>query len=139
MIAGFWSGLSGRLADQWAAVLLSPAFAFWALGLGAWLVSRPDTAARQRLVDGFTGLSGPAQISILVMGLLAIAASSVLVERLALPVLRALEGYWPRPLRALSRVLANRHRARLERLDKRWNDSTRAATTARRARTSSKS
>ena len=98
MIAGFWSGLSGRLADQWAAVLLSPAFAFWALGLGAWLVSRPDTAARQRLVDGFAGLSGPAQISILVMGLLAIAASSVLVERLALPVLRALEGYWPRPV-----------------------------------------
>lgn len=122
MIAGFWSGLSGQLAERWAALLLSPAFAFWALGLGAWLVSRPDAAARQRLVNGFTGLSGPAQISILIMGLLLIAASSVLVERLALPMLRALEGYWPRPLQRLTRSLAGRYRARQQRLETRWNE-----------------
>jgi hypothetical protein len=122
VIAGFWSGLTGKLAERWAAMLLSPAFAFWALGLGAWLISRPDAAARERLVDGFTGLPGPAQISVLVLALLVVASSSILVERLALPTLRMLEGYWPRPLRSVARALVRRKRARREALERRWNE-----------------
>ncbi len=122
MIASFWSGLGGKLAERWAAALLSPAFAFWALGLGAWLISRHNAAGRQRLVDGVDGLSGPAQISLLVLALLVVAASSVLAERLALLVLRALEGYWPRPLAPLADALAARGRARQARLERRWNE-----------------
>jgi hypothetical protein len=118
----FWSGLTGKLAEHWAAILLSPAFAFWALGLGAWLLSRPDATARQRLVDGFTGLPGSAQISILILALLVVAASSVVVDRQALRVLRWLEGYWPRPLRPLARALAGHHRGRQKRLEQRWNE-----------------
>jgi hypothetical protein len=122
VIDGFWSGLTGKLAERWTAILLSPAFAFWAFGLGAWLLSRPDAAARQRLVDGFTGLSGPAQISVLILALLVVAASSVVADRQALPVLRWLEGYWPRPLRPLARALAGHRRARQKRLEQRWNE-----------------
>ena len=31
-----WTSLAGKLGEQWAAALLSPAFAFWAGGLVAW-------------------------------------------------------------------------------------------------------
>ena len=122
MISSFWSGLGSKLAERWAAALFTPAFAFWALGVGAWLLSRPDAAARRRLMNGFEGLSGIAQTALIVLALLVVAASSVVAERLALAVLRALEGYWPRPLRQLARALVRRHAARFEAMEQRWDE-----------------
>ncbi|MEK6438967.1 hypothetical protein [Pseudonocardia sp. T1-2H] len=120
MISSFWSGLGGKLAERGAAALFTPAFAFWALGVGAWLLSRPDAAAQRRLMDAFEGLSGIAQATLIVLVLLVVAASSVVAERLALAVLRVLEGYWPRPLRALARALVRWRAARFVVLEKRW-------------------
>ena len=122
MISSFWSGLGSNLAERWAAALFTPAFAFWALGVGAWLLRRPDADASRRLMDAFQGLSGIAQTALIVLVLLVAAASSVVAERLALAVLRALEGYWPRPLRQLARALVRRHAARFEALEKRWDE-----------------
>lgn len=120
MIASFWSGLGNKLAERWAAALFTPAFAFWALGVGAWLLSRPDAAERHRLLDSVKGLSGVEQAALITLALLVVAASSVVAERLALTVLRVLEGYWPPPLRAFARALVRRRAARFEALERRW-------------------
>jgi hypothetical protein len=120
MISSFWSGMGGKLAERWAAALFTPAFAFWALGVGAWLLSRPDPAAWRRLADAFEGLSVIAQTALIVLVLMTVAASSVVAERLALAVLRALEGYWPRPLGGLARALVKRRAKRFKALEGRW-------------------
>jgi hypothetical protein len=53
-------------------------------------------------------------------GLLILTASSALVERLQLPVLRVLEGYWPRPLHWLQIAMARRKRKHVDKLEERW-------------------
>ncbi|MGE5765028.1 MAG: hypothetical protein ACM3ZF_14475 [Mycobacterium leprae] len=99
--------MSGKLADQWIARLLTPGLVFWATGLLAWSWSvRPAHArghgflldlghAIQHRMDVFSRMPGAQQLAWLVAGLVAIAGSTVLIERLTSPFLRWLEGYWP--------------------------------------------
>lgn len=121
MITSFWSGLGGKLAERWLSALFTPAFGFWALGVGAWLVSTPDPA-RRRFVEGLQGPSTIAQAALIVLVLLVVAASSVVAERMALAVLRTVEGYWPPPLQPLARALVKRRATRFEALERRWNE-----------------
>lgn len=39
MLTKFWEGIAGKLAEGWAAAAVTPAFAFWAGGVGLWLWS----------------------------------------------------------------------------------------------------
>jgi hypothetical protein len=105
VLAGFWSGLGGELAKQWTVRILTPAFAFWAGGLAAlwWRFHGRGVRASgwahelTATVTSLRGLSGLAQGLLLVAALLVVAASAVAADRLTLPVLRLLEGYWSRP------------------------------------------
>ena len=92
MLTNIIDGLSSKLADQWMATLLTPAFVFWAGGLLAWAFhfgwSEP--------VKSFNALSPAGQIVVLIAAVLVVAASAVVVQRFDLLVIRILEGYWPR-------------------------------------------
>ncbi|GAA5051198.1 hypothetical protein HNP84_006512 [Thermocatellispora tengchongensis] len=109
MLDKFWEGFAGKLADQWSARLFSPAFGFWAGGFAIWLWSRPGDwrKALAEVERGFQGWSVAALV-IVVMGALAVLlVSATTADRLTLPALRLLEGYWPwwaaRPLTRLLR------------------------------------
>jgi hypothetical protein len=115
VIAALTSGIGSRLADRWAAALLSPAFAFWAIGALAWLWTRP--AEVEQMLDDLARLSPLAQAAASVGALLVVVASGFAVERLALPALRLLEGYWPPALRNRA---AGRARRRLQANEDRW-------------------
>jgi hypothetical protein len=124
------SGLGGKLADRLAVVLLSPAFAFWALGGVAWTLTRPH--AVDHAVSRLATLSGFAQGALIVGALLVATASSAVIQRTVPIMLRLLQGYWPAPLRS---VLAARYRHRLageteiwEGLYPRWEEGTATAT-----------
>lgn len=105
-----WSGFTGKLGEQWVAALLTPAFAFWAGGLIAWGVRDGWHRAERWSHE-------PASVTIatLVAALILVAVSSAVARRLALPVLRLLEGYWPRWLAPVSRALVRRRTRRRDR------------------------
>lgn len=111
------SDLGGKLTDRLAVVLLTPAFAFWALGGVAWLWTRPHAA--DHAVSRLATLSGLAQGALILGALLVMAASGAVVQRTVPTVLRLLQGYWPAPLRS---ALATRYRRRLTDDDKTWQD-----------------
>jgi hypothetical protein len=124
MLTSLWTGLGGKLSDRVLAAILSPALAFWTVGGCAWLyahVKPADWAAEtHRRSAWLAGLPGSAQL-LLVLGLLAVLfVSARLVDALILPTLRALEGYWPRSLGRIRRVLVGRTTRRYERLATRW-------------------
>jgi hypothetical protein len=119
MIPALWSSLGGKLAERWSALLLSPAFAFWGAGALAWLWTRAGAAERERALDELAKLSQLAQAIVLVGALLVVAATGLVVDRLAPAVIRLLEGYWPRPLR---RPLAARIARRKASAEARWGE-----------------
>jgi len=101
MLTAFWSGLGGEFAKQWAARVLTPAFAFWVGGLAVvwwhsngqgvrahgWSYELSITATSLRHLPGL------AQGIVVVCALLLVAMSAVSAERLTQPLLRLLEGY----------------------------------------------
>jgi hypothetical protein len=121
VISSLLGGLGGKLAERWAAALFTPAFGFWALGALAWWIDLSD-AGRRHYLQVYGGLSGTTQAVLVVVSLLVVAASSAAAERFTLPVLRALEGYWPLPFRWLARVLVKRRADRLQTMERRWVD-----------------
>jgi hypothetical protein len=102
MLDAFWSGVGEELARHWASRVLTPAFAFWAGGLALlwWRPHAADVRDRGWLAEITTSAdlvsSWPLviHIGLIVGGLLVVATSALLAERLTLPVLRLLEGYW---------------------------------------------
>jgi hypothetical protein len=93
VLAAFWEAAGGRLADRWATVSI-PALIFWLGGLAAYTYHRGGlhTLANQTWLKG---QSSAVQVTLILIALLAIAASGIVVERAAAPVLRLLGGYWP--------------------------------------------
>jgi hypothetical protein len=85
---------------------------FWLGGLAAWTVHRGSLAAVTRQLGWLDRQAAGVQVAVLLIVLLALAGSGIVVGGLASPVLRLLEGYWPRwanPLRLrLARRLAER-------------------------------
>ncbi|MGH8905271.1 MAG: hypothetical protein ACRD0K_01825 [Egibacteraceae bacterium] len=106
MLGQFWSGLGGKLADRWVAAVFSPAFAFWAGGLAAWMWRHGwSVAAVERWAASLGLLPAVVQGGLVVGALLAVIASGAVVRALAPSVLRLLEGYWPWWLAPLRWVL----------------------------------
>ncbi len=114
----FLESLGGKLAEQWAASLLTPAFVFWLGGLAAWI----QKFGWDGLQQWFTKLVEPLQIAILIGSLLLVAASAFAIQRFDLAVLRFFEGYWPAWMAPLRRWLIKRQRAFFNRLDQKWQD-----------------
>lgn len=109
-MTGLGLSLGGRLVDQLAPRVLTPAFGFWAAGALAFWAGGHGRA----WLDGLSDLSTVAQLALLVAVLSLIAGSAIAVEHLTLPVLRFLEGYW-----AVSKPLRVRQLRRLARADDR--------------------
>jgi hypothetical protein len=122
VLTTFWAGLGSRLAERWAAVGLSPPFAFWAGGLLAWVWGHGRGQAWGELERWGTGRSVPVQAAVVVGALVAVFASGAMVKQLTFPVLRVLEGYWPRWLgrarTALLRLRTSRQRHDNERFQR---------------------
>src|SRR4051812_23597825 len=103
MLADFWKGVGGKLAERWLAALFSPAFIFWAGASLAWLHShgRPVVSrlgwigALKHWSAQLHGLPAVAQGLLVVAPLLLITVSGLALQQLTRPVLRLLEGYWP--------------------------------------------
>lgn len=121
MFTKFWDELAEGLAGRWAAQALGPALAFWGGGLLAW--AWHTGWDWQQLVDLLVAIDHPAAyVALAVGGLLVLAASSVVISWLQLPILRLLEGYWPWPLRRLRFGLARWVAKRLETKEDAWQD-----------------
>jgi hypothetical protein len=114
----FWEELGGKLAEQWATRVLTPAFAFWAAGLAAWVWGRLGATIRH--AGWRAALEGPTtalralpvvlQVALIMAVAMGLAASAILAERLTVPLLELLQGDWPggRP-RRLRHWLVERH------------------------------
>jgi hypothetical protein len=123
VLTDFWTGLGGKLAERWITLVFSPAFAFWAGGLAAWVwrYGRPlvSTGGWKALLDRWAallqGLPVIAQAALVVGVLLVIVVSNLIVQRLSVSVLRLLEGYWPRWLGWLRRPLVRYRSSKIDR------------------------
>ena len=120
MLSAFWSGAGEELARHWVARVLTPAFAFWMGGLALVWWHRQ---AEEVPVNGWLGelaASGDAlaRLPVLVLGalvvggLVLVAASAVVAERLTGPLLRLLEGYWTLPRWLWQRMVTHRKKHR---------------------------
>lgn len=116
--AKFLDGLSGKLAEQWSASLLTPAFAFWTGGVLVG-IQRHDwgKAISTILGDPDNNLQ---IIAVSILGFLLIATSATLIQRFEFVTLRILEGYWPRWLARVRRWAINRQIRQFKQDDERW-------------------
>ncbi len=112
----FLESLGGKLAERWLSTILTPAFVFWAGGLGAWIYRNGWLSLETR----FTQQSQPAQIALLISALLGVLISAIVLQRCELSVLRFLEGYWPRWLRKLQQFCSQRQKKKKDKLDKKF-------------------
>lgn len=96
MIDVVTEAVAGRLAER-AVTRLGPALIFWSGGALAWLTGNGGWAGLVRLGEQAAELPGLVQLALLAGVLVVVSASALLVTRLTRPVLRLLEGYWPRP------------------------------------------
>jgi NADH:ubiquinone oxidoreductase subunit len=118
MSAKFLESVGSKLAEQWVATLLTPAFVFWAGGAAAGL----QRFGWKPASTWFSKQPEPLQIALLVGGFCLIAASAFVVQRFDLPVLRFLEGYWHPWLRPLRRWLIAKEVKRSQRISARWQE-----------------
>jgi hypothetical protein len=124
MLTKFWEGLGGKFAEQFVTRVLTPAFMFWAGGVAAWvwgnlgddIRAKGWKAALEPHARTLQGLPGVLQGALLVAALLGLVGSAVIAERVTLPLLRLLEGYWPGPLgRSLRRHSFDKRKQRRDR------------------------
>lgn len=120
MLGSLWAGLGSRLLDRWSARVVSLSFVFWALGAVAWLWSRPNPSQEVARLLQIETTSPALAIGFVVGGLLLIAGSAALVGSVSRPVIRFLEGFWPRWLEPLRRLCVARYRSRYRLLEARW-------------------
>jgi hypothetical protein len=113
MLPKFLESLGENVAKEWLSKILLPALVFWLGGLLAvcsklgWKIVEPF------LGDGKNLASFP--LNYLVVGLLIVAVSAVVVQRLELTVLRWLEGYWGGLLQPVRRWVVGRLVTKLQR------------------------
>ena len=128
----------GKLADRWASTSV-PAIIFWLGGLLCWISSHGGASDLRKLAGWAARQSAPVQLVILITALLGVAASGVIVQRLAVVGLRLIEGYWPPLAGLLSRWRTGRIAAKAENLEGKFQDlagpvlESKSATAAQRA------
>src|SRR5690348_16473884 len=118
MMAKFWEGLGDKLSAQWVATVLTPAFVFWWGALVVWIIHFGWTP----LETWFNQLRPIAQGVFLIGTLVGVVISSLVIQKLALPTIRFLEGYWPRRFgfNRLRRQAVRFQNWRLDQKDRRW-------------------
>lgn len=117
----FWKTLGGKIAEHWLLSWLAPSVVFWGGGLLAWICSIGWPVPKDTLA-WVKSLSEPMQIALLSVMLVVVIASAWLVEQLEFPSLRWLEGYWPKWMGFLKRLLSHRHWSRIEAKKSQWQE-----------------
>ncbi|MGB5713665.1 MAG: hypothetical protein WBM44_22480 [Waterburya sp.] len=112
----FLESLGNKLAERWLSTILTPAFIFWAGGIGAWIWRYGWFS----IETWFNQQSQALQITLLISILLGVLISALVVGRCELVVLRLLEGYWPRWLRKLQRFCAKNQQKKKERVEQKF-------------------
>ena len=113
LLAAAWSGQN---VDEELAALLQQSS-----GVHAWAAQVLQDDLR-KLADYAGRQSAPGQLVILLTALLGVAASGVIVQRLAAVGLRLIEGYWPPFAGRLSRWRTGAIAAKAESLERRFQD-----------------
>jgi hypothetical protein len=120
VLTAFWEAVGGKLADRWSTVA-TPALIFWLGGLATWIWRRRGQRRLDSDTHWLTHQTTATQVALLLAALLIVAASGVVVTAITGPVLRLIEGYWPRWAGPLTRPLtrqalrrAGRDRDRLQ-------------------------
>jgi hypothetical protein len=119
VLGKFWEGIGGKLADRWATAA-GPALVFWLGGLLAWAAHAGGLNQLSTLTSWLDRQTTVTQLAVLLAALLALLASGLIVDRLTFPVLRLLEGYWPRWLAPVRDRLVKRTQGRAEKEDSQW-------------------
>ena len=109
MLDKFWEAAGEKLADRWAGTSV-PAVIFWLGGLLCWISGHGGTSDLRKVADWAGKQSAAVQLVILLTALLGVAASGVIVQRLATVGLRLIEGYWPSFADRLFRLADQDHR-----------------------------
>ncbi|MBW4472563.1 MAG: hypothetical protein KME45_19655 [Stenomitos rutilans HA7619-LM2] len=118
MLPKFLESLGDTLAKEWVAKVLTPAFVFWFGGLLSWVLhSQANWDTLEQWLNQKT-LVQP--LTTLIVALLVVATSAIAVQQFELPVLRLLEGYWPRWLQLLRRRLIKGQKLKAEKAEKRF-------------------
>ncbi len=118
MLDKFWEGFGEDLAGEWLKHVFSPAFLFWAGGLGFY-VAQQDW---QKVWNKLVGMQLVEQAGLLIAALIVLLLSSLIMKNLRFTILRLLEGYWPWPLGKLASLLADLQSKRFEGKEKKWNE-----------------
>lgn len=121
MLTTFFSAIGGKLSDRLAAIS-APALIFWLGGLLAWSCAHGGSHALARPTTWLSRQATFAQVVIVAVVLVGIAASAVLVGVLTTPALRLLEGYWPGWAGPLRRRLTERMIIRAADADEQWQE-----------------
>ncbi|GGN59123.1 hypothetical protein GCM10010112_13710 [Actinoplanes lobatus] len=118
MIDAIGEAVAGHVVER-ALTRIGPALIFWTGGALAWLSANGGWEKLVALGTDAAGLPVLAVLAVVALVLAGAYASTTLVTLLTRPVLRLLEGYWPRPLR---RSLVKRNTERQKALSKRLSD-----------------
>jgi hypothetical protein len=119
MLSSFWDAVGGKLADRWAAVAGSTVV-FWTGGVLAWAFAGSGWARLTDVTDWLDRQKTAGQIAVLLGALVLVGASAVVVQRLSTPVLRLLEGYWPRWMNRPRRTLVEDAQQRAQKDNDAW-------------------
>jgi hypothetical protein len=115
----FWEAVGTKLADRWAAIS-GPALVFWLGGLLAWAHSRGGLQALKPPTDWLGNQPISTQVAIMLAVLLGVVASGAIVQRLTVPMLRLVEGYWPTLLNPVRQSLVRRVERRADTFEARF-------------------
>lgn len=117
-MTGFFAAFGGKVAESWALLVLTPAFAFWGGGVAAWAWSRGWNDGWSDLGDALADLSGAEQLALAVGVFVFVTVSGIAVQRATLPILRLLEGYWPTWFDPVRRRIVGIRAHRIDRLQR---------------------
>lgn len=118
MFDKFWTALSEELAGNWKSFLFSPAGAFLALGLLAWI----DKYGRQSLEKFAQSITIGQTLGIFIGVIFLLMIAKIFGSRLAQPLLRFLIGDWPDFLTRLRSRQITRHLEKRKQLKNRWSE-----------------
>jgi hypothetical protein len=113
LLGKFWESVGGKFSDRLAAQS-SPALVFWVSAVALWAMAGAGVSRLSEAGHWLDEQSVTVQIAALLGVLLVVAASTVVVDRLTTPMLRLMEGYWPRWGKPLRRFLVSRAQAKAD-------------------------
>jgi hypothetical protein len=113
-VSTFAEELASKAAARVASVSAASAGGFGAVGLVAWAYAHRGQDAASRILEWLRTTSTTTHIGVGLAVLVGLLLAGFLSEMIVLPVLRLLEGYWPRVLDPLRGPLVARARQRAE-------------------------